>query len=338
MDQDVNRPEDNRVEPLSLGEIGRLLRARREELGLTLGDIQAETKVRKRYLEAIEKGDDSEIPGEVYAKGFIRAYANFVGLDGMKLMKQYRLWKQEQRGDQEEDDPAEKPAPRVISSATFRRRSPVSLVLIVLGILLLGLALGFFGFRKLPILGQLLNPSTTTEERAGSGDNLSPNPGVESPGMAGSGGTGSTSGGEAPGTGEVPSSQKSGTDEQPEGTAPAEISILKKPGAGNEIFYAVTGTDRLVVTLSARERCWIRTWSDRSVITGIQATVPNPLPDFEGYLEAGTQRSWQADSRLVIVTGNSPAVELTVNGAYLGQIGEMGPNVLIFELVQEPGT
>ncbi len=74
-------------------EIGRRLKARREELGLTMDQVQAETKIRRRYLEALEAGKDEVIPGEVYVKGFLRFYANFLGLDGVGLVKEYNDWK-----------------------------------------------------------------------------------------------------------------------------------------------------------------------------------------------------------------------------------------------------
>src|SRR5690606_21627306 len=76
--------------PLTLNEIGELLRRRREELGLSLRDAQTATKIRWRYLEALERGDDSVIPGYVYAKGFLRTYAEYLGLDGWALVEAYK--------------------------------------------------------------------------------------------------------------------------------------------------------------------------------------------------------------------------------------------------------
>lgn len=71
-------------------EIGRRLKARREELGLSLEQAQAETKIRRRYIEALESGNEAAIPGEVYLKGFLRFYGNFLGLDGAVLVREYR--------------------------------------------------------------------------------------------------------------------------------------------------------------------------------------------------------------------------------------------------------
>ncbi|HOI37528.1 MAG TPA: helix-turn-helix domain-containing protein, partial [Bacillota bacterium] len=46
-------------------------------------------KVRTKYLEAIENGEFSVIAGEVYLKGFIRTYADCLGLDGTQVIAQY---------------------------------------------------------------------------------------------------------------------------------------------------------------------------------------------------------------------------------------------------------
>ena len=65
-----------------MNEIGDLLRRTREAQGLTLEEISDMTKISVRYLEAIESGDYSVIPAKVYAQGFIRNYANVLGLTG----------------------------------------------------------------------------------------------------------------------------------------------------------------------------------------------------------------------------------------------------------------
>ena len=79
---------------MTLEEIGRRLREARERKGLTLHDVQVATKIRRKYLEALERGDDAELPPEVYTRGFIRAYASLVDLDGMELARAYSEWKQ----------------------------------------------------------------------------------------------------------------------------------------------------------------------------------------------------------------------------------------------------
>jgi len=70
-------------------ELGQYLKQMRESLGLDLDAVEAKTKIRKRYLVALEDGDWGILPGEVYARGFVRSYAECLGLDGMDLLAKF---------------------------------------------------------------------------------------------------------------------------------------------------------------------------------------------------------------------------------------------------------
>jgi hypothetical protein len=61
--------------------VGAQLRAAREEKGLSLEQVAAETRIPQRHLVAIEAGDFGRLPGRTYAVGFSRTYAKTVGLD-----------------------------------------------------------------------------------------------------------------------------------------------------------------------------------------------------------------------------------------------------------------
>lgn len=70
--------------------VGELLRLERERKKLTLKDVEASTNIRSAYLSAIENGNYSALPGETYVKGFIRNYANALGLNGSEYVELYR--------------------------------------------------------------------------------------------------------------------------------------------------------------------------------------------------------------------------------------------------------
>lgn len=70
--------------------MGSTFRTEREKKGLTIKDIERETSIRAKYLEALEQGKYDQLPGEVYVKGFIRNYAKFLHLDAEKLVQEYR--------------------------------------------------------------------------------------------------------------------------------------------------------------------------------------------------------------------------------------------------------
>ena len=69
--------------------IGDTLRAERERQKLSIKDIEKGTSIRALYIEAIENGDFKTLPGDVYTKGFIRNYANFLKIDADAAVKQY---------------------------------------------------------------------------------------------------------------------------------------------------------------------------------------------------------------------------------------------------------
>jgi len=68
--------------------IGETLRAARRERGLTLQAVQQELRIREKYLQALEAENFSDIPGTVYARGFLRSYARFLDLDAEALVAQ----------------------------------------------------------------------------------------------------------------------------------------------------------------------------------------------------------------------------------------------------------
>ncbi len=71
--------------------LGDVLRAAREARGVDLPRVERDTKIRARYLSALEHGDYRELPGAVYTKGFLRNYGSYLHLDTDYLVDLYRL-------------------------------------------------------------------------------------------------------------------------------------------------------------------------------------------------------------------------------------------------------
>jgi len=78
------------------------LYAARERKGVDLYRAERDTKIRARYLAALERGEYRELPGAVYTKGFLRNYALYLGLDPDDVLLQWRR----ERGDPKEAPPA----------------------------------------------------------------------------------------------------------------------------------------------------------------------------------------------------------------------------------------
>ncbi|MDX1399581.1 MAG: helix-turn-helix domain-containing protein, partial [Oceanospirillum sp.] len=70
-------------------ELGHILREARETKGLTLQEVQQETRINTRYLEALENGNYESLPTPVHVRGFLRNYARFLGLDPQPLLDRY---------------------------------------------------------------------------------------------------------------------------------------------------------------------------------------------------------------------------------------------------------
>ena len=70
-------------------ELGSSLRETRVRRGIKLAQVAAETRIRTRYLQALEDERFELLPGSVYAKGFLRAYADYLGLDGQLFVDEY---------------------------------------------------------------------------------------------------------------------------------------------------------------------------------------------------------------------------------------------------------
>ena len=70
--------------------IGAALKEERERQGLTLEDLEERTKIRKRYLRALENEDWDIIPAPSYVRGFLRTYAEALGLDSEDMVDAYR--------------------------------------------------------------------------------------------------------------------------------------------------------------------------------------------------------------------------------------------------------
>jgi cytoskeleton protein RodZ len=80
------------TKPFGSRSAGDELRQRREALGLDLAEVAATLRIKPAYLVALEAGRPNELPGAVYAIGFIRAYADHLGLDSGEML---RLFKQQ---------------------------------------------------------------------------------------------------------------------------------------------------------------------------------------------------------------------------------------------------
>ena len=114
--------------------IGEKLRLARETRGIALRDISEQTRISMRYLEAIETDDYRRLPGGIFNRSFIRAYAKFIGYDQDQAIDDYG------RTLRERGEPDEESSPKPYKSLVYtedgsHNRSPFMTLLLALVIL-----------------------------------------------------------------------------------------------------------------------------------------------------------------------------------------------------------
>ncbi len=137
------------------------LYAARERKGVDLYRAERDTKIRARYLAALERGDYRELPGAVYTKGFLRNYALYLGLDPDEILTQWRR----ERGDLGPAAPViavPRPLAAPRRGLTFSPGVVVAALLTVVVLLVAGyLTIQVLRFAKPPTLA-VTNPSVAT--------------------------------------------------------------------------------------------------------------------------------------------------------------------------------
>ena len=68
--------------------LGEAFRLKRKELNFTLKEVENATSIRTSYLQAIEVGEVSKLISPIYAKGFMKQYATYLGLDGDRIIRE----------------------------------------------------------------------------------------------------------------------------------------------------------------------------------------------------------------------------------------------------------
>lgn len=250
-----------------LAEIGAVLRETRLKKGITLDKAQEETKIRRRYLEALEEGNSQVFPGEVYLKGFLKNYAHFLGLPGDELVKRYA---KARTALEEEKARVRQPAgPRGLSLP----RGLVTVIVLLVAFLALG---GFFLVRRPVPEHQATWPEKGTKTEV-----------AESP---------------------APAVPPSAPEAEP-GQTVAEVRTVKS--LPKEAVFQVGGNEIRVELKVTGERCWVAVRADDG------SERAEMLARGDTRVIEGTKRVW-------LRAGEPGALELTVNGVFLGPAGTPG--------------
>ncbi|OCC14705.1 Transcriptional regulator [Dissulfuribacter thermophilus] len=112
------------------------LKRERELRGISLDEISEGTKIPKRSLIYMESGKWDELPGEVFIKGFLKSYAEFIGLTPEEILLRY----QEEKSKEE----SEKGTGQENHSKTLIKNTGIFLLILIIAIIL-----GYFAFETL---------------------------------------------------------------------------------------------------------------------------------------------------------------------------------------------
>jgi cytoskeleton protein RodZ len=117
---------ESRKERQRMFEIGSSLREARERQELALPEVERATKIRSKYLAALEEERFNVLPEEVYAKAFLRTYADFLGLDGALFADEF-----DARMEASRPPPPPPPPEHRFALPSFDRRLRMALALAV---------------------------------------------------------------------------------------------------------------------------------------------------------------------------------------------------------------
>jgi len=132
-DTNTQDSKENKGTPSSHG-VGALLRASRTRLGEDLRSVAANLRIRHVYLQAIEESRFADLPGATYAVGFVRAYSEYLGLDGDEVVRRFK----------EEYGEAEKRPDLIFPVPVPERSLPTGAILLVSAVLALAAYGGWY--------------------------------------------------------------------------------------------------------------------------------------------------------------------------------------------------
>lgn len=280
-------------------DFGASLREARERSGVTLRHMAANTKISVLTLEALERNDLSRLPGGLFTRAFVRAYACEVGLDPEETLAHFLRRFPEVAGDAELKEPA--------SDALVERepRTGAGRALRVIAWMLpIAAGIAYFAFVRSGLeVASVTGPVTAVSR-----------PPVPAP--------------PAPVQRAEPASASPGAarEEQP-ALEPAAVAAVTGPAADDAPRAAEAAPaaavprpvpgDGMRVTLAATGPCWI------------SLAAADGQAIFSGLMQAGERREFEVRGEVSLKAGDAGALALAVNGEAARALGEAGRVVTV---------
>jgi cytoskeleton protein RodZ len=286
------------AETVLMGSFGENLRREREMRGVTLEEISAATKISVRFLKSIEGEDFSKLPGGIFNRSFIRAYARYLGLDEEPLIAEYQL-AAKAKG---EVDFTRLSFP--VSHTSRNRRSRSAWVGVAAAIVLLVAGYGLWRHSQ----GSREGVSPGREQV--SPQNKLPSPSVTAASAA------APASQEAVPVRSTKSRLSPANSDKQAATAPSvhpsvtpATSAESGPAAKapSEVDYG----NGLVLQIATTERAWVAIDADGKTV-------------MQGIMNPNEVKTLKANDSFDVLTGNAQGVVLTLNGQTLKPLGREG--------------
>jgi cytoskeleton protein RodZ len=274
------------------------LKSAREKLNISLAQIAADTKISLHYLECLESGRFSELPGGMYNRAFLRAYCERLNLNQQEVLSRYDA----------ELSPA---LDKIVKSKIHLGQKDTSLKIspvVVWSFMLLISAAGLFFSRKWiaevfsPYFSRkpaIINTEITKPPTAVTATTHT-NPSAIQPAMPGT-----------PTETATPASADSGVSGSPNTPIAAALQEPQSPDMPNPAPKALL---RLEIGIS--EQCWVSVDRDGS-------------PAVRRLMNPGDVQSVNANEQLLLVLGNAGGVHLKINGKPTKPLGKPGEVIKI---------
>ncbi|MFC4811220.1 helix-turn-helix domain-containing protein [Paenibacillus sp. GCM10023250] len=298
-----------------MSDLGALLKKAREQRNLSLDDIQDLTKIRKRYLEAIEEGNYSVLPGSFYVRAFVKNYAESVGLDAEEVLRLYNKEIPSSVPEQPVIEPVQRPR-RTAQTHTSDRLSRWGFRALMWSFLLLIIVLVYIFAIKQPNKDHVDSADQTKMT-----DETAPPP-TNPEGTANSGNSATTGGGSTNGSGTgtdsttLPPDQPSQGGTTPPPTAPTTTITLDRT-SGTTDYFNVTPGGTHKIEFKSTGHAWVGIYE-------MNKPGKRGKSLFDKMMENGDTASYDADGPIYISLGRADYIDVTIDGVLINDGNKSG--------------
>lgn len=290
-----------------MNELGQLLREAREASGISLAEAEAQTRIRQKFIAALEAEEWDALPNEVTTRGFLRKYGSYLGLDEEVVLKQFHARARSAGPQPELAPPAEREVdyrPIEMDLSPVERRSIpwgwIGSAILVVALIAAAAYLYFYQPnlvrnllalpRSLPnpadviALEPTATPTITVEINRITATPAATQPAQEAALTA------------TPAPADTPAAQAN--------TPTAEATPTADLPAGPAV-------ELMALDFEVVARSWVRLVVDERVV-------------LEAVLEPGQQGAWEASDAIVLRTGNAAGLVVRLNGEEFTELGAPG--------------